>query len=184
MSDTLPEAMQHTRAVIALTSMQMVIEVFPAFQNVPNEKKIKAQLARIQRWIDACKIQTVKRRLSSGAKRDIERCFAMLGEFSDYLHMADDECYPRWLALVWTSLIFIEDVRCICPFYFHGEQKTAWRYFLQTVNTLAEMLRKDFPFDNLGQTIMDLQGTHIYVLAACALDNEPYDWWWKQEKAA
>lgn len=63
---------------------------------------------------------------------------------------------PRWAALIWAALTFVEDACNTCPVY---ARRPEWRYLCQTVNTLAERLRELEPR-------MDEEGTAIYEEAA------------------
>ena len=81
---------------------------------------------------------------------------ACLEEYMITEDMDDETRFRRWAALVWAALTFVEDVCNTCPVYARCPQ---WRYLRQTVNTLAEGLRKLEPG-------MDEEGTRIYEEAA------------------
>ena len=148
---------QHTRCVLALTSIQACLEVFrPAADcGTPLER----QLDKISRWINACAQQTRSKKLSAGAKRDIGRSFDILERYMITEGMPDEARFRRWAALIWAALTFIEDACNTCPVYTRGRGKEHWRYLRQTVNTLAERLRELEPG-------MDEDGTTIYEAAA------------------
>lgn len=154
---------QHTRAVIALTAIQACLEMFK-----PQDKSsLGTHLKSVQANIDKCREQTIKRRLSQGAKRDLSRAFDVLGEYVTNENMDKNESFTRWSALVWTALTFIEDVNNTCPIYASGANARAWRDLQKEVDALADRLC------DLEHGI-DEQGTYIYERAAWALDGVDY----------
>lgn len=145
---------QHARCVLALTTIQVCLDVFwPA---ADCGTVLKRHMDKIQRWVDACAQHTRKKTLSAGARRDIDRSFEILGRYMTTEDMDNETRFHRWAALIWTTLTFVEDACNTCPAYAHTPQ---WRYLRQTVNTLAEKLRALEPG-------IDEDGTAIYEEAA------------------
>ncbi|GKI13412.1 hypothetical protein [uncultured Desulfovibrio sp.] len=145
---------QHTRCVLALTAVQACLEVFRPAADCGSA--LKRQLDKISRWVLACAQQTRAKKLSAGAKRDLDKRFRVLQGYMITEDMPDETRFRRWAALIWAALTFIEDACNTCPVYAHAPQ---WRYLRQTVNTLAEKLRELEPG-------MDEDGTAIYEEAA------------------
>ena len=148
---------QHTRCVLALTAIQACLEVFRPAADCGTA--LKQQLDKISRWIAACARQTRKKTLSAGARRDLDKKFRVLEGYMITEDMDDETRFRRWAALIWAALTFVEDVCNTCPVYTRGRGNEHWRYLRQTVNTLAEGLRRLEPG-------MDEEGTAIYEEAA------------------
>ncbi|MGE9985406.1 hypothetical protein [Desulfovibrio sp. SGI.169] len=148
---------QHTRCVLALTAVQACLEVFRPAADCGTA--LKRQLGKISRWIEACARQTRSKKLSAGAKRDLDKRFRVLQGYMITEDMPDETRFRRWAALIWAALTFVEDACNTCPVYTRGRGKEHWRYLRQTVNTLAEKLRELEPG-------MDEDGTAIYEEAA------------------
>lgn len=148
---------QHTRCVLALTAVQACLEVFHPAADC--DTALKRQLAEISRWIEACAQQTRCKKLSAGAKRDLDKRFRVLQRYMITEDMPDETRFRRWAALIWAALTFVEDACNTCPIYTRGGGNEHWRYLRQTVNTLAEGLRTLEPG-------MDEDGTSIYMEAA------------------
>ena len=148
---------QHTRCVLALTAVQACLEVLHPAADC--DTALKRQLAEISRWIEACAQQTRCKKLSAGAKRDLDKRFRVLQRYMITEDMPDETRFRRWAALIWAALTFVEDACNTCPIYTRGGGNEHWRYLRQTVNTLAEGLRTLEPG-------MDEDGTSIYMEAA------------------
>ena len=80
------------------------------------------QVEKVNRWIDRCADDTQKRRLSAGAKRDLDARFHILaGHVGDVQAAAGDATrWTQWAAGMWAGLTFLEDCRNTCPAYFRG----------------------------------------------------------------
>jgi len=112
------------------------------------------QVEKVNRWIDRCADDTQKRRLSAGAKRDLDTRFHILaGHVGDIQAAAADASrWTQWGA----GLTFLEDARNPCPAYFRGLH---WHNLLKTLTTLCNALEKVDP------QIAEI-GTRVYERAA------------------
>lgn len=151
---------QHTRAVVALTVATLCLELL----NAPHGTALEKQMVKIRRWVDACSTQTKAKRLSAGAKRDLERCCAKLAPHFPDADTTDDARFRMWAALVWTAWTFVLDVRNTCPLYARQREGRCWSYLLRVLETLAFRLREIEP-------CVEEQGTAIYEAAAWALEG-------------
>ena len=138
-------ARQHTRAVLALTTLTGPLEVLePA---VMPGSKFAQQMQKVMRWRDECAKLTKTKRLSAGAKRDL-----------------DAVCTNRlrqWAALAWVGIIYVSGVKCTCPDYGKSQQ---WVYLDMTAWTLGQMLMQMVPG-------CDVDGTALYMM----LHGEDWD---------
>lgn len=100
----------------------------------------------------------VQRRLSAGAKRDLDRRFHILAEHVDSALAETDDAkkWSLWASGVWAGLTFLEDARNTCPAYFRGLH---WHNLLKTLTTLCNALEKVDP------KIAEI-GTRVYERAA------------------
>ena len=116
------------------------------------------QVEKVNRWIDRCADDTQKRRLSAGAKRDLDARFHILaGHVGDVQAAAGDASrWTQWAAGMWAGLTFLEDARNTCPAYFRGLH---WHNLLKTLTTLCNALEKVDP------RIAEI-GTRVYERAA------------------
>ena len=116
------------------------------------------QVEKVNRWIDRCADDTQKRRLSAGAKRDLDARFHILaGHVGDVQAAAGDASrWTQWAAGMWAGLTFLEDARNTCPAYFRGLH---WHNLLKTLTTLCAALEKVDP------QIAEI-GTRVYEQAA------------------
>ena len=146
---------QHTQTVLALTAIEAAVEQMLPF--VTN-KKTTDQIAKVRKWVDLCSAATKVKRLSSGAKRDLESACAVLAPYiEDTAAMTDAESRRRWAELFFVGIILSYDVQATCPIY--GKSRE-WGYLDTTVETLGRMLLARYPgCDDAGTTIyMALHG--------------------------
>ena len=115
------------------------------------------QVKKVDRWIERCS-DDVQRRLSAGAKRDLDRRFHILAEHVDSALAETDDAkkWSLWASGVWAGLTFLEDARNTCPAYFRGLH---WHNLLKTLTTLCNALEKVDP------QIAEI-GTRVYERAA------------------
>lgn len=71
------EAIQHTRCVLALSMITVAIS-FLKPEMLAQLGDLGKQVEKVNRWIDRCADDTQKRRLSAGAKRDLDARFHIL----------------------------------------------------------------------------------------------------------
>ena len=142
---------QHTKTVLALTAIEAAVE-----QMLPlvTEKKITDQIAKVRRWVDQCSAATKVKRLSSGAKRDLESACAVLAPYiEDTAAMTAADSRKRWAELFFVGVILSYDVQAVCPLY--GKSRE-WGYLDTTTETLGRMLLTRYPG-------CDEAGTAIYM---------------------
>lgn len=142
---------QHTKTVLALTAIEAAVE-----QMLPliTDKKTRDQIAKVRKWVDLCSEATKVKRLSSGAKRDLESACAVLAPYiEDTADMTDTGKRRRWAELFFVGLILSYDVQATCPLY--GKSRE-WGYLDTTTETLGRMLLMRHPG-------CDEAGTSIYM---------------------
>lgn len=106
------EAIQHTRCVLALSMITVAIS-FLKPEMLAQIGDLGRQVEKVNRWIDRCADDTQKRRLSAGAKRDLDARFHILaGHVGDIQAAAADASrWTQWGAGMWAGLTFLEDCR-------------------------------------------------------------------------
>lgn len=142
---------QHTKTVLALTAIEAAVE-----QMLPliTDKKTRDQIAKVRKWVDQCSAETKVKRLSSGAKRDLESACSVLAPYiEDTAAMTDAESRKRWAELFFVGIILSYDVQATCPLY--GKSRE-WGYLDTTAETLGRMLLMRHPG-------CDEAGTSIYM---------------------
>jgi len=75
------EAIQHTRCVLALSMITVALSLLKP-ETLPQLGDLGRQVEKVDRWIERCS-DDVQRRLSAGAKRDLDRRFHILAEHVD-----------------------------------------------------------------------------------------------------
>lgn len=150
------EAIQHTRCVLALSMITVALSLLKP-ETLPQLGDLGRQVEKVDRWIERCS-DDVQRRLSAGAKRDLDRRFHILAEHVDSALAETDEGakWEKWASGVWAGLTFLEDARNTCPAYFRGLH---WHNLLKTLTTLCNALEKVDP------QIAEI-GTRVYERAA------------------
>ena len=76
------EAIQHTRCVLALSMITVAIS-FLKPEPLALLGDLGKQVEKVNRWSERCADDTQKRRLSAGAKRDLDARFHILAEHVD-----------------------------------------------------------------------------------------------------
>ena len=146
---------QHTKTVLALTAIEAAVEQMLPFIT---DKKTRDQITKVRKWVDQCSAATKVKRLSSGAKRDLESACAVLAPYiEDTAAMTDAASHRRWAELFFVGLTLSYDVQATCPIY--GKSRE-WGYLDTTAETLGRMLLARHPgCDEGGTTIyMHLHG--------------------------
>ena len=152
-------ARQHTKAVLALTTLTGPLEVLePA---VVHGSKFALQMQKVTRWRDECAKATKTKRLSAGAKRDLEAVCTNLAPFMHTEHMNHDARLRQWAALAWVGILYVLGVKCTCPEYGNNQR---WVYLDMTAWTLGQMLMQMVPG-------CDVDGTALYMM----LHGEDWD---------
>ena len=150
------EAIQHTRCVLALSMITVALSLLKP-EMLAQLGDLGRQVEKVNRWIERCS-DDVQRRLSAGAKRDLDRRFHILAEHVDSALAETDDAkkWSLWASGVWAGLTFLEDCRNTCPVYFRGLH---WHNLLKTLTTLCNALEKVDP------QIAEI-GTRVYERAA------------------
>lgn len=151
-----PEAIQHTRCVLALTVVTLYLSLLKP-DALSGLGDLGTQVQKIERWIGRCTDDT-QRRLSAGAKRELDSRFRILAGHVDAALTANDNDlkWATWASGVWAGLTFLEDCRNTCPRYFRGLH---WHNLLKTLTTLCKALERADP------RIAEI-GTQVYERAA------------------
>ena len=145
-------ARQHTRAVLALTTLTGPLEVLePA---VMPGSKFAQQMQKVMRWRDECAKATKTKRLSAGAKRELDAVCTNLAPYMQTEHLNHDARLRQWAALAWVGILYVLGVKCTCPEY--GKSQ-AWVYLDMTAWTLGNMLMQMVPG-------CDVDGTALYMM--------------------
>ncbi len=142
---------QHTKTVLALTAIEAAVE-----QMLPlvTDKKTTDQIAKVRKWVEQCSAATKAKRLSSGAKRDLESACSVLAPYiEDTAGMTAEDSRKRWAELFFVGLTLSYDVQAVCPIY--GKSRE-WGYLDTTAETLGRMLLARHPG-------CDEAGTSIYM---------------------
>ena len=142
---------QHTKTVLALTAIEAAVEQMLPFIT---DKKTRDQITKVRKWVDHCSAATKVKRLSSGAKRELESACAVLAPYiEDTAGMTDADSRKRWAELFFVGLTLSYDVQATCPLY--GKSRE-WDYLDTTTETLGRMLLARHPG-------CDEAGTSIYM---------------------
>ena len=151
------EAIQHTRCVLALSMITVALSLLKP-ETLPQLGDLGKQVDKVNRWLDRCGDDTQKRKLSAGAKRDLDARFNILAGHVGNIQTAatDATRWTQWAAGVWAGLTFLEDARNTCPAYFRGLH---WHNLLKTLTKLCNALEKVDP------RIAEI-GTRVYERAA------------------
>ena len=151
------EAIQHTRCVLALSMITVALSLLKP-ETLPQLGDLGKQVDKVNRWLDRCGDDTQKRKLSAGAKRDLDARFHILAVHVGDVQTATTDAtrWTQWAAVVWAGLTFLEDARNTCPAYFRGLH---WHNLLKTLTTLCNALEKVDP------RIAEI-GTRVYERAA------------------
>ena len=151
------EAVQHTRCVLALSIITVALSLLKP-ETLPQLGGLGRQVEKVGRWIERCGDDTQKRRLSAGARRDLDARFHILAGHGGDMRSANNDAtrWTQWASGVWAGLTFLEDARNTCPAYFRGLH---WHNLLKTLTTLCNALEQVDP------QIAEI-GTRVYEQAA------------------
>ena len=151
------EAIQHTRCVLALSMITVALSLLKP-ETLPQLGDLGKQIEKVNRWLDRCGDDTQTRKLSAGAKRDLDARFHILAGHVGNMQTAatDATRWTQWAAGMWAGLTFLEDARNTCPVYFRGLH---WHNLLKTMTKLCNALEKVDP------QIAEI-GTRVYERAA------------------
>lgn len=153
--------MQHTRTVVALTFVRMCLESFMPEPDSDVGKFMK----KIDKAVRSCAVLTRKKRLSAGAKRDLQNCSIIAGNFVDQMNSATGcNKFIIWAAMNWMALTFVEDAIVICKNYTGGIEAVKWQKLKELLTELTDTLLK-------LEDGIDERGTYMYEKCSWALDG-------------
>lgn len=135
-----PEPQQYTQALYALTIATACMDVLrPALEDTPTQ----AAMRKVDRWVAECRKSMPKtRRLSAGAKRELDAAFDRTAPYIETNHLAKLARAEAWAANLHCAELLVHDARITCPIYAHGSN---WRYLDQTLGTLCKIMAGHFP---------------------------------------
>ncbi len=130
-------ALQHTRCVQALTAIGICID--PSVIDVSGLGALEKQVAKVKRWREAAAEKTTKaRKLSAGARRDLDAMFHRMADALASLASPDDNTkFLTWGGYIYAAELLVFDCINTCPLFAHGNE---WRRLQQTANTLSRQL--------------------------------------------
>ena len=145
-------ALQHTRCIQALTAIGICTD--SSVIDVSGLGALEKQIAKVKRWRDAAaEITTKHRKLSAGARRDLDAMFHRMADALASLASPDDNTkFLTWGANVYASELLVWDCLITCPAYAHGNE---WRWLQQSAYTLSRQLEALDP-------AVAVRGTEIY----------------------
>lgn len=146
-------AIQHTRCIQALTAIGICTD--SSVIDVSVLGALEKQIAKVKRWRDAAtEITTKHRKLSAGARRDLDAMFHRMADALASLASPDDNTkFLTWGANVYASELLVWDCLITCPAYAHGNE---WRWLQQSAYTLSRQLEALDP-------AVAVRGTAIYA---------------------
>ena len=146
-------ALQHTRCIQALTAIGVCID--PSIIDVRGLGALEKQVAKVKRWSEAAAAKTTQtRKLSAGARRDLDAMFHRMADAIDGVWSDDgDTKFLTWAANVYASELLVWDCLNTCPQYAHGNE---WRWLQQSAYTLSRQLEALDP-------AVAVRGTAIYA---------------------
>lgn len=146
-------AHQHTRCIIALTLAYASMEVLtPALANTPLQRNEQ----RVNRWLGECKESLPKRKLSAGARRDIESAISKLAPHAETSMLSGDEILAAWTANLRAAHTLVVDRLITCKGI---TSATCWTWLECTMETLCKALEQLSPE-------AEERGTDIYMEVA------------------
>lgn len=130
-------ALQHTCCVQALTAIRACID--PSVIDVRGLGALEKQVAKVRRWSEAAAEKTTKtRKLSAGARRDLDAMFHRMADAIDGVWSDDDNTkFLTWAANFYAAEVLVFDCLITCPLFARGNE---WRWLQQTAHTLSRQL--------------------------------------------
>lgn len=145
-------ALQHTRCVQALTAIGVCID--PSIIDVRGLGALEKQVAKVKRWSEAAAAKTTQtRKLSAGARRDLDARFHRMADAIDGVWSDDDNTkFLTWGGYIYAAELLVWDCLNTCPLFAHGNE---WRWLQQSAYTLSRQLEALEP-------AVAVRGTAIY----------------------
>lgn len=150
---TMHPAMQHTRCILALTLAHATMGVLtPSFDSTP----LKDNAARINRWLAECQQSLPKRKLSVGARRDMDTAIHKLAPYATTDDLDNEARLAKWAANLRAAHTLVLDCNITCKSI---TSKQCWRWLEITMSTLCHRLETMCPE-------AEEMGTEIYMEVA------------------
>ena len=152
-TDPAAAAIRHTRCVQALTAIGICTD--SSVIDVSGLGALEKQIAKVKRWRDAAaEITTKHRKLSAGARRDLDAMFHRMADALASLASPDDNTkFLTWGGYIYAAELLVWDCLNTCPQYAHGNE---WRWLQQSAYTLSRQLEALDP-------AVAVHGTAIYA---------------------
>lgn len=129
---------QHTFCHKALIAIHAALDQYEPGAGTGLDKHI----AKIRRWLDMCEADVRNKRLSAGAKRDIDAWLDDISRCALCFGLQGDELFNRWCASIVCAELFIFNCGNTCKEWFKGKH---WRFLAQTMDTLARRVVETQP---------------------------------------
>ena len=132
-------AYAHTRCVQALTAVGVCTD--RSIIDVRGLGYLEKQIAKIQRWQhEAAEKTTRLKKLSAGAKRDLDVLFHKMGDAISGLGSDNDNTrFLAWAGNVYAAGLLVWDCLIVAKDYAYGRE---WRYLNQTLQTLCDKMEE------------------------------------------
>lgn len=149
MTDT-PLGVQHTRCLLALTLLRTCLDLLtiPPDDQVGFAKYVEEIRSGIKTCSDALKVK----RLSAGAKRDLDRSFNVLARYMGNSAISERERFRQWGSVFLAASFFLEDALTTARSY---TAPIEWKILRRNVNLMRDVLIELEPH-------IDEEGSAIY----------------------
>ncbi len=147
-------AYQYTRCLLALSVVRVFCEEIRP-QTLP--ASILRRLSRIgNRLAEIGKGGMTKKKLSAGARRDLDAAFRLVVDRCTVSQMMDGESdILHWYDAIYLGHLLLADCRATCPAFYKGE---AWSWLYHHMECLADYLEEHYPgtADSAGDIHMEV----------------------------
>ena len=111
-------AIQHSRCLLALTVIRACIN---GIDREVVSHELREHLNSIDTLLDACSKDIRNRKISAGARRDLDHAFVILAEKSDFFKKTGDDLFYAWGCAMWCAMSLHDDCMATCPAYYRGK---------------------------------------------------------------
>lgn len=130
-------AIQHSRSVLALTALRAFADEIDIEKTSPG---LSAHIKKILDLLDVCAKDLQNRKLSAGARRDLDKSFRVLAESGCIgTHSNSDDIFYFWGVGMWCAMTLLDDCESTCPAYFNTK---TWKKLSNAVEELCVALEK------------------------------------------